>query len=143
MQHYRLGTVTGKRPGGKGPGVLAESRLNRSHQCAQVVKKAFGFMACINNSVASRTGTVLGTGEAAPGILLGPSLLKRLEHVLEHVQRRAVKLVKGLEHKSYEEQLRELGVFSLEKRNLRGNLITLYEFLKGGYSEVGLVSSSK
>ncbi|KAM3675671.1 triadin isoform 24-T24 [Ammospiza maritima maritima] len=125
--------------------------LDMTQQCVLEVKKAVCILGCIKSSVASTSKEVILSLYSA---LVRPQLEycvqdwepehKKDVDMLEQVQEGVIKLSPGLEHISYEDRLREMGQFSLEKRRLRGYLITVFQYLQGACKRAkeGLVTTA-
>jgi len=123
-------------------GVLAGKKFNTRQQCALDAKKANGILGCIRRRVVSRWKEVIFPLYSA---LVRPHLkycfqfwahqYRRYMEILKTVQRRAIEMMKGLEHLFYRKRLTKLrlftlGLFSLEQRRFGGDFISVYKHLK-------------
>ena len=124
--------------------VLVDGRLGMRQQCALAVQKANCILDCIQRSVASRARevmlplcSVLMRSHLEYCIRMGSPQYRRDVKLLECVQRRATKIIQGMEHLPYVDRLRELGLFSLEKRRLWEDLRAAFQHLKGSCKKEG------
>uniref|UniRef100_A0A803KBH9 Reverse transcriptase domain-containing protein n=1 Tax=Xenopus tropicalis TaxID=8364 RepID=A0A803KBH9_XENTR len=140
------GTALGKSIMEKDLGVLVDNKLGCSKQCQAAAARANKDLSCIKRGIDSREeGVILPLYRALVrphleyAVQFWSPVLKRDITELERVQRRATKLVKGMESLSYEERLAKLGLFTLEKRRLRGDMITMYKYIRGSYNNLSNV----
>ena len=119
-------------------GVKVNTKLSASEQVTTARKKALRMLGAINRNVSYKSGEVITKLYCA---YVRPHLEYCVQAwsptyekdcwLLERVQKRATKMVRGISTLEYEDRLRTLNLFSLKYRRLRGDLIETYKFVNG------------
>ncbi|XP_053315740.1 uncharacterized protein LOC128483538 [Spea bombifrons] len=141
---YSLNGISlGETTNEKDLGITVDNRLDNSAQCQQAAARANKVLACIKRGIDSREEDIilplyrsLVRPHLEYAVQFWAPVLKKDIMELEKVQRRATKLIRGLGDTSYEERLKKLKLYTLEKRRLRGDMITLYKYMQGQYKEL-------
>ena len=134
MNGQQLSAVTKE----KDLGVIISNDLKPSQQCSEVVKtanKLVGFIGRVFENKSEKVMLNLYNSLVRPHLeycvqFWSPYYRKDIEK-LEKVQRRITKMIPRLRNKPYEERLKELKLFSLSKRRMRGDLIEVFRIFKG------------
>ena len=144
MHIYRLGDIWFNNTTCEKEFGIVDDKLNMSEQCGVAAKEEDAILSCINRSIVFKSLEVLVTLYSA---WIRPHFEYRVQFwilhfekdapKLEQAQGKAKRMIRGLETKLYEERLKELSMFNLEKRRLREDMIALFKYLKGCHTEEG------
>ena len=119
-------------------GVIISNDLKPTKHCISASEKANKILGLIARSFDFKNPSIINQlyrSLVRPHLeyavsVWSPNLIKDIDR-LERVQRRATKLIPNIRNKSYENRLKQMNLFSLKKRRLRGDLIQVFKVLKG------------